>query len=143
MKVKFDEIKIDTEYENQIINLDESINSILSSHDCSDGLVNLFVPGSTGALTTIEHEIGLIKDLPIILDKIIPPDGTSHKYYHNVYNGDDNGHSHIRASVIGPSISVPFKNGKLLTGIWQNVVFIEFDAHSPRHRNLIVTILGD
>lgn len=143
MKIKFDEIKIETEYENQLINLDENINSILRSNKYEDGLMNLFVPGSTGALTTIEHEKGLIRDLPSILDKIVPPDGTSHKYFHNILNGDDNGHSHIRASIIGPSISIPFKNGKVLTGTWQNVVFIELDAHSPRHRKIIVTILSD
>lgn len=142
MKIKFDEIKFLTEYENQIVNLDDQVNQNLSHHDISDGILNLFVPGSTGAITTIEYESGLIKDLPIILSTIIPPDGPSHKYFHNIYNGDDNGHSHIRASVIGPSLSVPFKNGRLLTGIWQNIIFVELDAHAPRHRIIHITIIG-
>ncbi|MHA2103417.1 MAG: YjbQ family protein [Candidatus Hodarchaeales archaeon] len=131
MKVKFDQLKISTEYENQLINLDEMINKIISNYDCIDGVVNLFVPGSTGGITTIEYESGLIKDLPNILDKIIPPDGSDYKYFHNVYNGDDNGHSHVRASIIG------------LTGTWQNVVFIEFDRHAPRQRTIQVTIMGN
>jgi secondary thiamine-phosphate synthase enzyme len=143
MKVKFDQLKISTEYENQLINLDEMINKVISNYDCIDGVVNLFVPGSTGGITTIEYESGLIKDLPNILDKIIPPDGSDYKYFHNVYNGDDNGHSHVRASIIGPSLTIPFKNKRLLTGTWQNIIFIELDRHAPRRRTIQVTILGN
>lgn len=101
------------------------------------GLVSLFVVGSTAALTTIEYESGLIKhDLPDALQRLVPDDL---RYEHEATWNDDNGHSHVRASLIGPSLTVPFANGKLLTGEYQQIVLIDFDTR-PRRRKIIVTI---
>ena len=100
--------------------------------------MSLFVVGSTAALTTIEYENGLIKhDLPRVLQRLVPDDD---RYEHEATWNDDNGHSHIRAALIGPSLIVPFANGKLLTGEYQQVVLIDFDTR-PRRRLIICTVL--
>jgi len=97
------------------------------------------VPGSTGTLTTIEYEPGLMKDLPKAFERIAPK---KEYYNHHETWHDDNGHSHVRASIMGPSITIPIKNGKLLHGTWQQIVFVELDTR-PRNRNLIVEIVGE
>jgi secondary thiamine-phosphate synthase enzyme len=100
--------------------------------------VNLFVVGSTAALTTIEYENGLIKhDLPNVLQRLVPDND---RYEHEATWNDDNGHSHIRAALVGASVTVPFANGKLLTGEYQQVVLIDFDTR-PRRRVIICTVL--
>src|SRR6185436_9342650 len=102
-------------------------------------VVHLFIAGSTAGLTTIEFEPGLIKhDLPKLFQTLIPDDGA---YDHEATWNDDNGHSHLRAMLVGPSVSVPFANGKLLTGEYQQVVLIDFDTR-PRKRTVIATILS-
>ena len=102
------------------------------------GVLHLFVVGSTAALTTIEYEPGLVKhDLPRLLQHLIPDDA---RYDHEATWNDDNGHSHLRASLIGPSVTIPFGNGKLLTGEYQQVVLIDFDTR-PRRRTVIATVL--
>lgn len=101
-----------------------------------EGLLHLFIGGSTAALTTIEHEPGLVKhDLPKFFKRIAPDDA---HYYHEQTWHDDNGHSHVLSSLFGPSLSVPFGKGKLLTGEWQQVVLIDFDTR-PRRRKVICT----
>ena len=103
-----------------------------------DGLVHLFVIGSTAALTTIEFEPGLVKhDLAATLQKLIPDDGF---YHHEQTWNDDNGHSHLRASLLGPGLTIPFSRGKLLTGEYQQVVLVDFDTR-PRNRTIVGTIL--
>jgi secondary thiamine-phosphate synthase enzyme len=103
-----------------------------------DGLVHLFVIGSTAALTTIEHEPGLIKhDLPAALQRWAPDDA---RYEHEATWHDDNGHSHIRAALIGPGVTVPFTNGRLLTGEWQQVILIDFDTR-PRRRTVVGSVM--
>ena len=103
-----------------------------------DGVLHLFVVGSTAALTTLEFEPGLVKhDLPALLQRLIPDDA---RYDHEATWNDDNGHSHLRAALIGPSLSVPFAGGKLLTGEYQQVVLIDFDTR-PRRRTVIATLL--
>jgi secondary thiamine-phosphate synthase enzyme len=102
-----------------------------------DGLVHLFVVGSTAAITTIEHEPGLIKhDLPAAFQRWAPDDA---RYEHEATWHDDNGHSHIRAALIGPGMTIPFTNGKLLTGEWQQVVLIDFDTR-PRRRSVVGSV---
>jgi secondary thiamine-phosphate synthase enzyme len=104
-----------------------------------DGVLHLFVVGSTAALTTVEFEPGLVKhDLPDLFQRLIPDDA---RYDHEATWNDDNGHSHCRASLLGPSVSVPYSNGKLLTGEYQQVVLIDFDTR-PRRRTIIGTLLG-
>lgn len=102
-----------------------------------DGLLHLFIGGSTSAITTIEHEPGLVKhDLPHLFKRLAPDDA---HYYHEQTWHDDNGHSHLLSSVFGPSLTVPFSNGKLCTGEWQQVVLIDFDTR-PRRRKVICTV---
>jgi secondary thiamine-phosphate synthase enzyme len=103
------------------------------------GIVTVFCPGSTGGLTTIEFESGVVHDLRQVLDEITPPDRA---YRHHLRWHDDNGHSHIRAALIGPSLTVPFVDGTLTLGTWQQIVFCDFDT-SPRSRTLVVQIIGE
>jgi len=103
------------------------------------GVVTLFCPGSTSALTTIEFEPGAVADLQQVFDETVPRD----RYYrHNERWGDGNGHSHVRASLLGPSLSVPFVDGVLTLGTWQQIVHIDFDVR-PRRRDVIAQIVGE
>jgi secondary thiamine-phosphate synthase enzyme len=103
------------------------------------GVVTLFCPGSTSALTTIEYEAGALADLNRLFDEIVPP---NRQYRHNERWGDGNGHSHVRASLMGPSLSVPFVEQTLTLGTWQQIVHIDFDVR-PRHRQVIAQIVGE
>ncbi len=105
----------------------------------TSGTVTIFCPGSTGGLTTIEFEDGLVADLHQILNEITP---LTRDYRHHQRWHDDNGHSHIRAALIGPSLTVPFVNGELTLGTWQQIVFCEFDTRS-RTRKLVVQVMGE
>jgi secondary thiamine-phosphate synthase enzyme len=103
------------------------------------GIVTLFCPGSTGGLTTIEFESGVVQDLHQVLDEITPPERA---YRHHLRWHDDNGHSHIRSALIGPSLTVPFVEGELTLGTWQQIVFCDFDTR-PRSRTMIVQVMGE
>ncbi len=122
-----------------MVDITDGVQKLLDAGKIDDGIAFLFVPGSTGALTTIEYEPGLVLDLPAALDRLIPRDiGYEHeKRWH-----DGNGHSHIRASLLGPDLAVPFQERKLLLGTWQQIVFVELDVR-PRERKVIVQLLGD
>jgi secondary thiamine-phosphate synthase enzyme len=102
------------------------------------GIVTVFCPGSTGGLTTIEYESGALADLQQVFDEIAPPD---RDYRHHLRWRDDNGHSHVRAALIGPSLTVPFVEGRLTLGTWQQIVFLDFDTR-PRSRRLVVQVMG-
>ncbi len=104
-----------------------------------DGIVVLFVPGSTGALTTIEYEPGLLQDFPDALERLAPK---NIQYEHETRWHDGNGHSHIRASLLGPSLTVPFSNGRLTLGQWQQIAFVELDVR-PRSRELLLQLMGE
>jgi secondary thiamine-phosphate synthase enzyme len=104
-----------------------------------EGVVTIFTPSSTSAITTIEFESGALADLRRALDIIAPPDA---EYQHNLRWRDGNGHSHLRAAIMGPSLSVPVHEGKLTLGTWQQLLFVDFDIH-PRHRKLVVQMIGD
>jgi secondary thiamine-phosphate synthase enzyme len=103
------------------------------------GIVTLFCPGSTGGLTTIEYESGALSDLGRLFDEIVPPD---REYAHNLRWGDGNGHAHVRAALLGPSLTVPFVDGELQLGTWQQIIFVDFDNRS-RTRRLVVQIMGE
>ncbi len=103
------------------------------------GIVTVFCPGSTSALTTIEYESGALADLQRLFDEVAAPD---RDYAHNMRWGDGNGHSHVRAALLGPSLTIPFAHRDLLLGTWQQVTFVDFD-NRPRSRKLIVQILGE
>lgn len=104
-----------------------------------DGIVTLFVPGSTGGLTTIEFESGAVADFDGLLERVAPG---GIEYRHNLRWGDGNGHSHVRAALIGPSLTIPFQEGRLTLGTWQQIIFIDFDTR-PRRREIVVQILGE
>ncbi len=139
MGVYYDEINIKTADEVDMIDITEEVQKIVSKSKLRNGFACIFVPGSTGCITTIEYEPGLKKDFPKILEKIVPK---NNYYAHHETWHDDNGHSHVRASLIGPSITIPIKEKKLLHGTWQQIVFIELDTTS-RQRNIIVQIVGE
>ena len=139
MGVYSDQINIKTNGEVDIIDITDEIQNSIGKSKLKDGIVCIFVAGSTGALTTIEYEPGLKKDLPQALEKIAPK---GIYYNHHETWHDDNGHSHVRASIMGPSITVPFRNKKLIHGTWQQIVFVELDT-SPRNREIIVQIVGE
>ena len=104
-----------------------------------DGIVTIFVPGSTAGVTTVEYEPGLVSDLQRLFDRVAPADIN---YRHNLRWGDGNGHSHVRASLLGPSLTVPFVGKRLTLGTWQQIVFIDFDIR-PRRRELVLQIMGE
>ena len=130
-------LQVDSDGNNDIINLQPELT--LKIRDVKGiGVACLFVVGSTAALTTLEYEAGLVKhDMPSALQRLVPDDL---RYEHEATWNDDNGHSHVRSALIGPSLTVPFDNGKLLTGEYQQVVLIDFDTR-PRRRLVIVTLL--
>jgi secondary thiamine-phosphate synthase enzyme len=115
------------------------VQDALTASSLTEGIVTVFVPGSTAAITTIEYEPGLEKDFKHAMEWLAPKDAF---YDHNARWGDGNGHSHVRASTIGPSIVVPFQHGRLMLGTWQQIVFIDFD-NRPRARNVIVQAMGE
>ena len=139
MGVYSDEINIKTDGEVDIVDITGEIQNIVDKSKLNDGIACIFIPGSTGAITTIEYEPGLMKDLPRALETIAPK---GIYYNHHETWHDDNGHSHVRASFMGPSITVPFQNKKLVHGTWQQIVFVELDTIS-RNREIIVQIVGE
>lgn len=139
MSVYSNQIHLETQGEVDIIDITEEVQHHLTQSTLSSGIICLYVPGSTGTLTTIEYEPGLQKDLPLALEKIAPKH--NHYHHHETWH-DDNGHSHVRASLMGPSITVPFRDKKLIHGTWQQLVFVELDTR-PRTREIIVQIVGE
>lgn len=113
--------------------------NIVAKSGVGIGTVHVHVIGSTGAVGTIEYEPGLQQDLPEILDKLMPP---SPEYGHEEAWHDGNAHSHLQATTLGPSVSVPISNGELVLGTWQQIFFLECDVR-PRSRTLVVTVMGD
>ena len=139
MVVATKSIKIHSKGENDMIDLTEEISNFVKKSDISNGTITVFVSGSTGSVTTIEYEPGLIKDFPKMLDRISPRDID---YGHEQMWHDGNGHSHVKASLMGPSLTVPFIDGELCLGTWQQIVFLELDTRN-RTRNLILQIIGE
>jgi secondary thiamine-phosphate synthase enzyme len=132
-------LSFSTEGNTDIINLTPLIEQEINHLGISDGIISIFAPGATGAVTTIEYEPGLINDFKKIVEKIIPREGF---YQHNQRWGDDNAHSHLRASLVGPSLAVPFSRKQLSLGTWQQIIFVDFDVR-PRKRTLILQIIGE
>ena len=132
-------IEINSKGENDMVDItDQTLKAIFESK-LENGIVTIFVSGSTAAVTTIEYEPGLRTDFPIMLNRIIPKDI---EYKHDETWHDGNGHSHVRASLIGPSLTVPFKDRNLIIGAWQQIVFIELDIRS-RERRITLQIIGE
>ena len=122
-----------------IIDITAKVQEQVQKEKIQRGLASLFVSGSTASLTTIEYEPGLIEDLKEFLEKFIP---SNKKYHHDDRWGDNNGFSHLRASLLGPSLQVPIDNGQLLLGTWQQIVLLDFD-NRPRRREILVQLMGE
>ena len=139
MEVISDKIKFKTKGGSDIIDITTMVDKSVHDSSINSGIVTLFVPGATGAVTTIEYEPGLVNDLKEFVERIIPEKAA---YSHNLSHSDSNGHAHIRASLFGPSIVIPFSNRKLLLGVWQHLIFVDFD-NRPRDREVILQLMGD
>ncbi|MBN2346060.1 MAG: YjbQ family protein [Candidatus Aminicenantes bacterium] len=132
-------IDVRTSGKEEIVDLTARVREIVAASAMNDGRALLFVSGSTGALSTIEYEPGLLQDLPRLLEALIPRKGP---YRHDQTWHDGNGHSHLRATLLGPSLAVPFADRRLLLGTWQQIVFLEFD-NKPRQRRIAVQLMGE
>ncbi|MGD2294547.1 MAG: secondary thiamine-phosphate synthase enzyme YjbQ [Candidatus Aminicenantes bacterium] len=139
MKVLSESLSFSTNGYCDMHDLTDAVYQKMSSHGLKNGTVTLFVPGSTGGFTTIEYEGGLVKDFEELMEKVAPSNVT---YHHDARWGDGNGFSHIRASLIGPSLTVPFNDGRLTLGTWQQIVFVDFDNRS-RSRTIQLQFIGE
>jgi secondary thiamine-phosphate synthase enzyme len=132
------ELRFSTQGDGDVVDLTDGVQSFVAATGVSDGAVSLFVPGSTAAITAMEYEPGGVHDLRGTLDRLIPRDGN---YEHNRLNADSNSHAHIRAAIVGPSETVPVRNGRLATGTWQQLVLVDFDDR-PRERTVTVQVVA-
>ena len=132
-------IDIRTDARDEVVDITERVQEAVSASGVRDGVACVFVSGSTGAVTTVEYEPGLVADLHDAMDRLYPK---GLEYEHHRRWGDGNGHSHVRASMVGPSLTVPVVDGRLLLGTWQQIVFMEFD-NKPRRREVSVQVVGD
>ena len=134
-----DTISLTTKGFSDIIDLTDHVMAVLKRSKIENGLVTVFCPGSTGGITTIEYESGVLKDLQKAIEKIVPSDIP---YEHDRRWGDGNGFSHVRAALMKPSLSIPLIKGRLTLGTWQQIVFIDFD-NRKRNRDILVQIIGE
>ena len=132
-------LELSTRGNAESVDITQRLSEALEKTGLHDGVVTVFVSGATGAITTVEHEPGLIQDMKDLWESIIP---SSKAYHHDRTWGDGNGHSHLRATLLGPSLSVPFSGGSLTLGTWQQVIFIDFDTRS-RSRRLVLQFMGE
>jgi len=132
-------IGLDSEGNCDIRDITEEVRGELGGTGMKNGIVTVFVPGATGGVTTVEFEAGLVRDLKEMFDSVAPE---GKRYHHDLKWHDGNGHSHVRASLLGPSLTVPFSNGDLILGTWQQIVFIDFDVRR-RSRRLVLQFIGE
>jgi len=137
--VKTETFSIQTQGHNDILDVTSEVQAAVDRSDLQAGTANVFVPGSTAGFTTVEFEPGLVKDLKEAFEKIAP---AGKDYHHHATWGDDNGNSHVRASLLGPGITVPFTSGRLILGSWQQVILVDFDTR-PRKREIVVQLIGE
>ncbi len=137
--VKTERISVKSGGHGDIIDITGKVQKIVDDSKKKEGSVTVFVSGSTASVSTIEHEENLVRDVKRVLEKIAPygPDYEHHRTW-----GDDNGASHVRATLMGPGITVPFKDKKLLLGTWQQIAVLDFDTR-PRSREVIVQVTGE
>ena len=138
MAIHTGNLTFSTRGDGDVIDLTEGLRSVLGSSGVTNGMISVFVPGSTAAVTAMEFERGGVQDLRTTLDRLIPAEGS---YEHNRLNNDTNSHAHIRAAIVGPSETLPVRDGRLDLGTWQQVVLIDFDDR-PRQRTVLVQVIG-
>ena len=139
MSVISKSISLNTKGNADVHDITDQIANVISSSGLKDGTATIFCPSSTSALTTIEYESGAVSDLRRLFDKIIP---VNREYAHNERWHDGNGHSHVRAALLGPSITIPFVDRQLTLGTWQQIIYVDFD-NRPRQRKLIIQLIGE
>ena len=139
MAVKTIPIQLSTLGNSDVKDITNAVEAAIRQSDLTSGIATIFCPSATSALTTIEYEPGCISDLRRLFDEIIDP---NQHYQHNERWGDRTGHSHIRAALLGPSLTVPFVDGRLLLGTWQQIIFVDFDNRA-RKRELVVQLIGE
>jgi len=139
MSVKTMSIQTGTSGNADMIDITPQVAKSISDSGIDNGIVTIFCPSSTSGLTTIEYESGCLSDLDRLFNDIVDP---NRHYAHNARWGDGNGHSHVRAALLGPSLTVPFVNGRLTLGTWQQIIYVDFDNRA-RSRELILQVLGE
>jgi secondary thiamine-phosphate synthase enzyme len=139
MHVITENVRVSTRGACDIIDITSELSRIISKHNIKNGNATVFVSGSTAGVTTIEYEPGLKKDLSDAFEHIAPQ---NERYHHDATWNDGNGHAHIRASLLGPSLVLPFSDGELMVGTWQQVVVVDFD-NRPRTRDIVVQLIGE
>jgi secondary thiamine-phosphate synthase enzyme len=139
MPVKTFSLSLSTSGNTDVHDITALVASHIAQSGLKDGIVTVFCPSSTSALTTIEYESGAVNDLKRLFDEIVP---SNREYAHNARWGDGNGHSHVRAALLGASLTIPFVNGRMTLGTWQQIVFVDFDTR-PRKRELVVQMIGE
>jgi secondary thiamine-phosphate synthase enzyme len=132
-------IRIDTRGECDLINITEYVEDKVRQSEIQSGILTIFVPGSTAGITTIEYESGAISDFKAAIERLAP---RTIEYKHDARWGDGNGYSHVRAALLGPSLSVPFDSKKILLGTWQQIILVDFD-NRPRKRNVLLQVVGE
>ena len=132
-------IQLRTEGNGQVINITSLVADAVRGSAMRSGILTVFCPSATSAVTTIEFESGAVHDFQRLFDEIASPE---REYRHNLRWGDGNGHSHVRAALLGPSLTVPFVDAQMTLGTWQEIVYVDFD-NRPRSRNLIVQMIGE
>ncbi len=132
-------IQLSTRGNADVLDITPNVAAAVRESGLANGIVTVFCPSSTSALTTIEYESGCISDLRRLFDEIAPP---NRDYAHNARWGDGNGHSHVRAALLGPSLTIPFTDASLTLGTWQQIIFVDFD-NRPRQRRLIAQVIGE
>ncbi len=138
MPVFSGEIQLNTQGDAEVVDITERVREELEHSGMLSGIGLVFVPGATGGVTTLEYEPGCVSDLRRLFDELAPP---GRHYAHEQAYHDGNGHSHLRAALLGPSLSFPFAEGKLALGTWQQIVFVDFD-NRPRARRIVVQFVG-
>ena len=133
-------ISLSTRGRNDVVDITDHVEAAVRKANVQEGLVTVFIPGSTAGVTTIEYEPGAVADLKAAMTRLVP-DNIAYKH-HETSSGEENGMSHIRASLIGPSLTIPITKGRLALGTWQQVVFCDFDTR-PRSRQVVLTVIGE
>ena len=139
MKVKSKKIKLQTKGKDQVVNVTDEVKQVVADAGIKEGIVTVFIYGSTASVTTIEYEPGLVKDIKNLDEKLVP---SNVSYSHDQAWGDGNGYAHLRAALIGPSLTVPIAEGAMTLGTWQQIVVIDHDNRS-RNREVIIQIVGE
>jgi secondary thiamine-phosphate synthase enzyme len=139
MPVKTFALLLNTRGDADIQDITEAVADMIRDSDLDSGTATIFCPSATSGLTTIEYESGCVTDLRRLFDEIVDP---RREYAHNARWHDGNGHSHVRAALLGPSLTVPFVQKELTLGTWQQIIFVDFD-NRPRRRDLVLQVIGE